>query len=218
MAYLLQLRNGTSAEWLAANPILGEGEMGVITDTSSFVIGDGVTRFVDLRQMPFGLDAYEVLKRNGYKGTLADFCRQLDLSLKNPEQQVGTLSNAGPGWNSFSFPKEFSEDVYVTLTAQNAAVFGVLKNITRKGFHYCLYDAAGDTVGENVVVNYIAVASSELNLAQAIAQSAGLNPFDFDNLTDLFTGHAAEVVGSEAAFNLTKRSGMASGVVSYTGA
>ena len=212
MAYLLQLKNGTLEEWIAANPTLAEGEMGLVTgDSKTFVVGDGVTPFDGLTQLPFGLDAYEVLKRNGYKGTKADFCRQLDSSLRMPEQQAGTLTNAGAGWNSFTFMREFSEDVYVILTPQKAAVFASVKNITKQGFHYCLYDAAGNTVSSNVVVNYMATAVSELNMSQAIAKAAGLNPFDFDNLTSLFTDHAAEVVANEAAFNLTKRSGMAAG-------
>ena len=212
MAYQLQIKNGTLEEWIASNPILAEGEMGlVIGDSKNFVVGDGVTHFDELTQLPFGLDAYEVLKRNGYKGTKSDFCRQLDSSLRMPEQQAGTLTNAGAGWNSFTFMKEFSEDVYVILTPQEAAVFASVKNITKQGFHYCLYDASGNTVSSNVVVNYMATAVSELNMAQAIAKAAGLNPFDFDNLTDLFASHAAEVVGNEAAYNLTKRSGMAAG-------
>ena len=212
MAYLLQIKNGTLEEWIASNPILAEGEMGVVIgDSKAFVIGDGVTHFDELTQLPFGLDAYEVLKRNGYKGTKSDFCRQLDSSLRMPEQQAGTLTNAGAGWNSFTFMKEFSEDVYVILTPQEAAVFASVKNITKQGFHYCLYDVSGNTVSSNVVVNYMATAVSELNMAQAIAKAAGLNPFDFDNLTDLFASHAAEVVGNEAAYNLTKRSGMAAG-------
>lgn len=212
MAYQLQIKNGTLEEWIASNPILAEGEMGlVIGDSKNFVVGDGVTHFSELTQLPFGLDAYEVLKRNGYKGTKADFCRQLDSSLRMHEQQAGTLTNAGAGWNSFTFMKEFSEDVYVILTPQEAAVFASVKNITKQGFHYCLYDATGETVSNNVVVNYMATAVSELNMAQAIAKAAGLNPFDFDNLTSLFTDHAAEVVGNEAAYNLTKRSGMAAG-------
>ena len=212
MAYLLQIKNGTLEEWLASNPILAEGEMGlIIGDSKNFVIGDGATHFDELTQLPFGLDAYEVLKRSGYKGTKADFCRQLDSSLRMPEQQAGTLTNAGAGWNSFTFMKEFSEDVYVILTPQEAAVFASVKNITKQGFHYCLYDASGNTVSSNVVVNYMATAVSELNMAQAIAAAAGLNPFDFDNLTSLFADHAAEVVANEAAFNLVKRSGMAAG-------
>ena len=211
MAYQLQLRNDTTDHWLEANPVLAKGEMVIITDREMYVIGDGVSRFSDLRQMPFGLDAYEVLKRNGYKGTLEDFCRQLDSSLRLPEQQAGTLTNAGPGWNSFTFPKEFVEECYVVLTPQEAAVFASCKNITKQGFHYCLYDKDGNTTSEPVVVNFMATAVSELNMAQAIAKAAGLNPFSFDNLTDLFETNANEVVGSPEAFDMVKRSAMASG-------
>lgn len=212
MAIQLQLRNGTIQEWEEANPVLAEGEPGVVLEPSGgFVIGDGKNPYKNLPFHPWAQDAYDILVTyGGYKGTKDDFCRQLDSSLRMPEQQAGTLTNAGAGWNSFSFPKEFAEDVYVILTPQDAAVFASVKNVTKQGFHYCLFNAAGDTIAENVVVNYMATAVSELNLAQAIAKAAGLNPFDFDNLTDLFTGHAAEVVADEAAFNQVKRSAMAS--------
>lgn len=41
-------RRGTAAEWAAANPILGEGEIGVEEDTERLKIGDGVTHWADL--------------------------------------------------------------------------------------------------------------------------------------------------------------------------
>lgn len=213
MAIKLQLRNGTIQEWELANPTLAEGEVGVVLEPSGgLVIGDGTRTYKELPFKPWAQDAYDILVTyGGYKGTKDDFCRQLNVHLKTPEQQAGQLVNAGAGWNSYSFMKEFSEDVYVLLTPQAATVFASVRNITKQGFHYCLYDANGDTVSGNVVVNYLAVAVSELNMAQAIAAAAGLNPFDFDNLTALFADHAAEVVGNEAAFNLTKRSGMAAG-------
>lgn len=212
MAIQLQLRNGTIQEWEEANPVLAEGEPGVVLEPSGgFVIGDGKNPYKNLPFHPWAQDAYDILVTyGGYKGTKEDFCRQLGSSLRMPEQQAGTFANAGSGWNSYTFPKEFSEDVYVVLTPQDAAVFASVKNVTKQGFHYCLFNAAGDTIAENVVVGYMATAVSELNLAQAIAKASGLNPFDFDNLTDLFTGHAAEVVADEAAFNLVKRSAMAS--------
>ena len=213
MANQLQLRNGTLHEWELANPILAEGEIGVVLEPSGgLVVGDGIHKYKELPFKPWAKDAYDILVTyGGYKGTKSDFCRQLDSSLRMPEQQAGTFDNSGAGWNSFTFPKEFSEDVFVVLTPQEAAVFASVRNITKQGFHYCLYDAAGETVSSNVVVNYMATAVSELNMAQAIAKAAGLNPFGFDNLTDLFASHAAEVVANEAAFNLTRRSAMGAG-------
>ena len=39
----LQLRRGTAALWVAANPLLAQGELGLETDTNLIKIGDGVT-------------------------------------------------------------------------------------------------------------------------------------------------------------------------------
>jgi len=49
MAFIqFQLRRGTLAEWEAANPILAEGELGVVTDLKNFKMGDGVSDFNSL--------------------------------------------------------------------------------------------------------------------------------------------------------------------------
>jgi hypothetical protein len=42
MAIRMQQRRGTADQWLLADPVLGAGEIGVETDTSSFKVGDGV--------------------------------------------------------------------------------------------------------------------------------------------------------------------------------
>ena len=213
MARLLQLRNGTLQEWTSANPILAEGELGVILGSSgNVVIGDGSTPYTKLHTHAWGLDAYDILVKDGaYKGTKEDFCRQLQSSLRISEQQAGVLSNAGPGWNSFAFPKEFTEECYVFLMPQDTSLHASVKNITKQGFQYCLFDSNDNTTDENVTINYLAVAVSDMDIAKAIATAAGLNPFDYDNLTTLFTDHAAEIVSNEAAFNLVKASSMASG-------
>jgi hypothetical protein len=43
-----KLRNGTAAEWTAANPTLLQGEIGVETDTRRYKIGDGATAWAGL--------------------------------------------------------------------------------------------------------------------------------------------------------------------------
>jgi hypothetical protein len=48
MAIEIQLRNGTSAEWTLANPILAEGEVGVETDTNYFKVGNGSSTWSSL--------------------------------------------------------------------------------------------------------------------------------------------------------------------------
>lgn len=44
----IQTRNGTAAEWTAANPILLKGEQGIETDTNKVKYGDGVTAWISL--------------------------------------------------------------------------------------------------------------------------------------------------------------------------
>lgn len=48
MATLIQLRRGTSKEWIQENPVLALGEPGYETDTKILRIGDGISNFVDL--------------------------------------------------------------------------------------------------------------------------------------------------------------------------
>lgn len=48
MAIQIQLRRGTAAEWVAANPILAQGELAAETDTGKFKIGDGITNWIAL--------------------------------------------------------------------------------------------------------------------------------------------------------------------------
>ena len=45
----IQFRRDTSISWTNANPILASGEMGIELDTQQFKIGDGHTRWVNLR-------------------------------------------------------------------------------------------------------------------------------------------------------------------------
>ena len=52
MADKIKLRRDTLANWEAVNPILDEGEVGIITDSNAIVIGDGVTGFKDLQEIP----------------------------------------------------------------------------------------------------------------------------------------------------------------------
>lgn len=45
MAVQIQFRRGTAAEWNYANPTLASGEIGFITDTGQFKIGNGTTKW-----------------------------------------------------------------------------------------------------------------------------------------------------------------------------
>jgi hypothetical protein len=44
----INVRKGTAAQWALANPVLGQGEWGLETDTKFLKIGDGVTTWGSL--------------------------------------------------------------------------------------------------------------------------------------------------------------------------
>jgi hypothetical protein len=48
MAVQIQSRNDTAANWVSANPILAQGEIGIERDTRLIKLGDGITRWNDL--------------------------------------------------------------------------------------------------------------------------------------------------------------------------
>ena len=48
MATRMQQRRGTAAQWTAANPVLGAGEIGLETDTNKFKVGNGSTAYTSL--------------------------------------------------------------------------------------------------------------------------------------------------------------------------
>lgn len=48
MAIKIQLRRGTASQWISANPVLMEGEMGVETDTLKVKLGNGSTAWTSL--------------------------------------------------------------------------------------------------------------------------------------------------------------------------
>lgn len=64
MATRMLQRRGTTAQWTAANPVLGAGEIGFDTTTGDFKIGDGSNRWLDL---DYFLDS------SGINGSLEDY-------------------------------------------------------------------------------------------------------------------------------------------------
>jgi hypothetical protein len=49
MATRIKLRRDTSANWIINNPVLAQGETGFETDTRAMKLGDGITRWADLK-------------------------------------------------------------------------------------------------------------------------------------------------------------------------
>ena len=49
MASRIKLRRDTAANWTDVNPILANGEMGIEADTRRVKLGDGATKWADLK-------------------------------------------------------------------------------------------------------------------------------------------------------------------------
>ena len=58
--------------------------------------------------------------------------------LQDTEMEVGTITNAGAGWNTFKFREAFEGVPQVTCQAENFDGVVLVKDITAEGFLYCL--------------------------------------------------------------------------------
>lgn len=61
MAVTIQLRRDTSSGWSTANPVLAEGEIGVVTDTHTYKIGDGTTAWNSLSAQMLSPEMEQIL-------------------------------------------------------------------------------------------------------------------------------------------------------------
>ena len=58
--------------------------------------------------------------------------------LQDTEMEVGTITNAGAGWNTFKFREAFEDIPQVTCQAEDFDGVVLVKDITAEGFLYCL--------------------------------------------------------------------------------
>lgn len=88
MAVRVQQRRGTLAEWEAANPVLAQGEMGVVLDTWQWKLGDGATAWLDL---PFATQG-----EKGEPGDAGPPGPQGSTGPAGPQGDTGDTGPAGP--------------------------------------------------------------------------------------------------------------------------
>ncbi|MEG2096547.1 MAG: hypothetical protein RRY65_00115 [Pseudoflavonifractor sp.] len=80
--------------------------------------------------------------------------------LEDTDMEVGTLTNAGAGWNTYHFREAFEGIPQVVAGAEDFAGVVQIKSITADGFLYCLRLITADgttTTASAVAVNYIAI-------------------------------------------------------------
>ena len=62
--------------------------------------------------------------------------------LQDTEMEVGTITNAGAGWNTYHFREAFEAAPQVTCQAEDFDGVVLVKDITAEGFLYCLRNLA----------------------------------------------------------------------------
>ena len=77
MGVKILLRNDLASTWTSKNPILGQGEIGIESDSRKLKIGDGVTAWKLLNYYQFGVSTGYVLS-GGYIGTAQDLKDEID--------------------------------------------------------------------------------------------------------------------------------------------
>ena len=109
------------------------------------------------------LFAKKLDKLTGKKGQFAGFTADNVVGavdapageLQDTEMEVGTITNAGAGWNTFKFREAFEGVPQVTCQAEDFDGVALVKDITAEGFLYCLRKLqtgsyyTGDSTGNN---------------------------------------------------------------------
>ncbi len=102
MSVQIQFRRGTAAAWVAANSVLGQGEIGLETDTKKFKVGDGTTAWNSI-----GYAAAQASHHTAHESGGADAITSLQAAILLAGEalftQIPTPSNPASGLNKLYF-------------------------------------------------------------------------------------------------------------------
>ena len=169
MATRMQQRRGTAAQWAAADPILGAGEIGWETDTNKFKIGDGVNNwddlnyFLDAVALGGSIDDYVPLTQKGVANGVAT----LNASAKIPAEQldidelsqdaVNTALTAGTG-----ITKTYNDNANTITVAVDTATIAPLASPALSGTPTAPTAAAGTNTTQIATTAFVSTAVSNL--------------------------------------------------------
>lgn len=191
MATRMQQRRGTAAQWTAADPILAAGEIGFVTDTGQFKIGDGVNNwsslgifkdFGDLDGNGFVLDSEKgqpngvaTLTANGnipisQLGALIDGAPETLNTLKEIGDFVNTVDNA------VSNHAILTENVHgITNTANivytDDLTDALAQNVTDRNNAITAAETAANTYTDNQLADEVATLNTAITSAGTSANT-----------------------------------------------
>ena len=105
---MIKIRRDTDAKWVAENPILAEGELGIAIDTLVYKVGDGSTPWVDLAEVGVShSDRSKLVDLNaGFIGShVIEGVNEMDALGDDVDVELGTYSASSNNFGKFAVAK-----------------------------------------------------------------------------------------------------------------
>ena len=97
-------------------------------------------------------------------------------NLEDTDLEVGSFTNAGAGWNTFTFREAFEAVPYVVVSPEDFNGVCLIKSVTATGFLYCLREAAltGGAVTSGSYYTATGTAASTTHTANTLVSAVTL--------------------------------------------
>lgn len=128
MAQIIQLRRGTSAQWLEADPVLAEGEIGVELPSGLFKFGDGIRAWSELQYSTLrSIDEASVIRYVGSDIPEPPSANSLNCFSKSLSGRM-MLRQQGPSGLSTPLQPAFFQNNIVMINASVSTALGTIGN------------------------------------------------------------------------------------------
>lgn len=154
------LRNDIAANWTAANPVLGQGEVGLETDTKKLKVGDGTTAWnsldyyvEDVIKDLSGLIQVPTITQPTYTNLKAKATYSAGLELGSTITHLGWTADSTPGYYSLGY-YDVTNDKNVVPTGENDKEnkeSGVTRSYTVKYNGTALNENAEDSTSNKTI-------------------------------------------------------------------
>jgi hypothetical protein len=215
MADKIQFRRDTAANWSAANPVLSEGELGLVTDTMTYKIGDGITAWNSLGNIQLSGDFTAINMEDIGTGSpstppsgITQYAGQVGgrilpkiigpSGISTALQPLLARNKVGywnPPGNATTVPGVFGFTAYTALgtaTLRNVAVTNLFNRMRRLGFVSAA--TAASLCGARAAVNQVTLGDGALGGFHKVIRF-GISDAVIQTVARMFVG----VAGSSAA-------------------
>jgi len=134
MSVVIQLKRGTAAEWVAANPVLAIGEIGIETDTWLYKIGNGSTAWNSLAYNALRqVDNATIMLFEGQSDPSAPASGKLNLYAKAISGRMMLKIQGASGLSVPIQPAFFQNNVYMINTNTTTTISSIGDSVTSVG-------------------------------------------------------------------------------------